>query len=711
MQRNKNGLRGLITGFFCLAGTVLIAQPDEAKPCGTYTATQKFIGSNAGYIQNRNELQQFTDTFKYNPASREASKIIPVVVHIIHNYGAENIADEQVYDAIRILNDDFNKLNSDIAGIIPAFQSRIATVGFEFRLARKDPNGNCTNGITRTVSALTYSANDNVKALVSWPTNHYLNIWVVQNISFSAGGYSYLPGLEISSGLDGVVVVNRQFGSIGTSSGSNLASRTLTHEVGHWFNLSHVWGDGDIGSSANCSAFGDYVGDTPKTIGTNTNDCNLAQNTCHNELPDEVDNVQNFMDYSSCASMFTNGQKNRMIAAANSAVSGRKDIWSAANLSRTGVDKPAVLCIPVVDFKANSNQACPGTNLNLSDKSYNAPVDQSWQWSWQMPGGNPSSSSEQNPSVNYPNPGAYTITLTVTNSAGTASLTRNNYIYINTNEPSLEAPQSEGFEGQTFPNASPDFNKNWRFDDPANGFTRTNSAKASGSYALHYQNLRMPEGNQSALISPPMRFQNISNPATLRFKVAYAMRNAESSDKLEVFTSVDCGKNWVRRYSKSGSNLATISNTLTSPFTPGNASQWRTESINLGGISGAAKVMFKFLVSDGGGNNLYLDDIELGGNVVLAQEELQSSFPVQLYPNPGDGDAVLEWAFYPNEESAVIITDLAGRVLGQKNFGTRPSGSNSIKLSELAGAGLAPGSYLVTLQQGSFKKVLPWIAR
>lgn len=232
------------------------------EPCGTTHAVDKALQTNPQGVLLQQQLETETENF-VNPGLR-ATKVIPVVVHIIHNYGPENIDKSQVLNAIGILNRDFQKLNDDTISVIPAFKNIVGNPNFEFRLAKLDPDGNCTDGITRTVSELTFDADDNVKDLISWPTNKYFNIWVVDKISFEAGGYAYLPGTAPCNGCDGVVVLNSQFGNIGQSNGGNFSERTLTHEAGHWFNLNHTWGgSNDCGSSCNGS---DNVNDTPKTM-------------------------------------------------------------------------------------------------------------------------------------------------------------------------------------------------------------------------------------------------------------------------------------------------------------------------------------------------------------------------------------------------------------------------------------------------------------
>ncbi len=246
---------------------------------------------------------------------------IPVVVHVVHNGGASNISDEQILSQIQILNEDFNRQNADTTDTPAIFKDVATSVNIEFCLASRDPEGNVTNGITRSYSAnlpySSYSSSDNyaLKAIDYWPSDQYLNIWVTE-ISNSVLGWAQFPddsGLPgIGSGFDddaitdGVVLDHGAFGNIGTALTrykSYNRGRTSTHEIGHWLGLIHIWGDDD-------SCFGtDYCEDTPSQREA-TNSCpKTTKSSCGS-----VDMTQNFMDYTfdACMNLFTQDQKDRM---------------------------------------------------------------------------------------------------------------------------------------------------------------------------------------------------------------------------------------------------------------------------------------------------------------------------------------------------------------------------------------------------------------
>jgi PKD repeat protein len=236
--------------------------------CGTDQATKKLYekhpelaAAEAAYnadlnaLMNRSEGDRSDTTTVY---------IIPVVFHIIHQNGSENIPDANVFDAVNILNRDYRKQNPDTSTVRRPFRGAIADARIEFRLAQIDPNGNCTNGIDRIYSHKTNNADDDSK-LNQWPRDKYLNVWVVKTIgSAGVAGYAYYP--SATTGFlypyDGILILYNYIGSLSPSAPG--LSRALTHEIGHYLNLSHPWGNTNDPGVA-CGD--DGVNDTPPTKG------------------------------------------------------------------------------------------------------------------------------------------------------------------------------------------------------------------------------------------------------------------------------------------------------------------------------------------------------------------------------------------------------------------------------------------------------------
>lgn len=671
--------------------------------CATHEMSELSLQQNPHLRQAVDELEALTQEQQFQSSGERASKIVPVVVHIIHNYGIENISREQVLDAIQILNEDFQLLNSDQSQIIPQFAGIKGNPSFEFRLARIDPNGNCTDGINRIVSPLTFTAGDNVKLLpgASWPRNRYFNIWVVDNLSNGAGGYAYLPGSSPSATVDGVIVRHRQFGSIGTSSGANFAARTLTHEAGHWFNLRHPWGPTNTpGLSTNCSV-DDGVADTPNTIGVANQSCNLSQTSCNS-----LDNVQNYMDYSSCAIMFTQGQVNRMTTAINSNTASRSNLWKTENLIATGTNviNPNLTCKPKADFKISSETACAGSTVTLTDLSFNAVVDSTWTWNWSFPGGTPATSNAQNPTVSYAEPGTYNITLTVSNAGGSDSKTKNSIITILPSTGVHLAPFFEGFESGNFPQGEIP-NSNWTINtQQGNSFTRVPGVSASGFASIKY-NSTGGGGDVIELISPGFNLTPLTADFNMKFKIAYRPANTGSRDILKVFVSQNCGQTWSPRYSKSGNAIATVSGTG-GGFEPQSISDWREENVNLTSFATATNLLVKFEFTDSTGASLYIDDINLGNSPLSMNDFTLNYSDWSIYPNPTDDYQITNhFSLLKKERVSIELIDVIGRVAKFESFGTLAPGDYNQNLDL---SGLSKGVYTLRLMAGneSFTKRL-----
>ncbi len=272
-------------------------------------------------------LEEFTRQYDANGVNKSIESIvIPLVFHVVHDNGVENISDAQIFESIVQLNEDYAALNPELVDVHPNFSDLVADVGIEFRLADLDPNGAPTSGINRIQSELTYNGSDiALKEMIQWDPTMYLNIWVVHSSDGGNGSaFAYYPADVEGSGFiyDGVVSSYWAVGRTETAVWTHY--KILTHEVGHWANLKHTWGDESNNQSSEGCSYDDGVEDTPNTIG-NT-DCDIEAESCGS-----LDNIQNYMDYSNCPNMFTEGQKTRMLAALNSEVGGRNNLWSDEN--------------------------------------------------------------------------------------------------------------------------------------------------------------------------------------------------------------------------------------------------------------------------------------------------------------------------------------------------------------------------------------------
>lgn len=632
------------------------------------------------------ELEAFTRDFVDAGARGGGSSvIIPVVFHIIHNNGPENISDEQVYDAVRVLNDDFNKLNTDWPNVRPEFLDLVADVGIEFQLAHRDPQGACTKGITRTVSTLTNDGTQTMKDLIQWPRNKYLNIWVAASAD-GAAGYTYRPGAVSNwPEADGIVLLHTYTGSIGTSSPSR--SRTLTHEVGHWINLKHCWGDSnDPGLPENCGD-DDSVSDTPNTIGWTT--CNVLGSSCGSPL----DNVENYMEYSYCSKMFTIGQRTRMLAALASNTAQRSTLTTAANLTATGVSITPVLC--AAEFTSTDHMVCTGVGVTFTDQSFHGITSRTWEF----PGGTPSTSSEANPTVTYAAPGIYPVTLTVSDGTTTLSSSANSYVTVYSN-PGQAVPFTEGFENIT---ALPVVDWIPLNPNTDNTFAITNAAAYSGSQSVRIVNTAAMAGRYDELLSSTYDMSGASD-ITITFRHAYARRTSASNDALRLYVSNNCGATWSLRKVLYGNNSLTTGGTTTTSFVPTGQDQWGYTVVN--NISSGyhtANFRIKLEFESDGGNNLYVDDINLNGMPVGVQELLDAgTLEMVVVPNPVENEASVMFQLDAADQVQLDLLDVVGRRLRAIHSGVLASGMQRVALPV---SDLPSGMYLVRLMRNGASAV------
>ncbi len=643
-----------------LAGSLATTLPASAQGpdkihCGTdeYHAAQ--LRQNPELLKNELKAQaQFSkQSLAQNKATDTTTKYIPVVFHIIHQYGTENISKNDILDQLKTMNENYRKKNADISKVYSKFQKLAADCHYEFRLATKDPLGRCTEGITRRASNLTYNADDKVKALDFWDNKKYLNIWVVKSINNNLTtqgivlGYAQFPwDAATSAKTDGIVVIAQQV---------KADANTLTHEIGHWLGLYHTFQGG-------CT-YGDGVDDTPPTANPNFG-CPAGRNSCHNDNPDVQDMIENYMDYSYCQYMFTALQKDRMD---NAASSYRANIYSYNNLKATGllVGSQGTGCIPIADFTAKGYGLCEGASMQYTDVSYNAATT---SWEWSFPGGTPSSSTDQNPLIKYNTAGTYSASLKVSNGNGSDTQTKNYIVTVIPVIASLKAPYKEGFEGGSFGSASMTTSQG---GPGGTGFTITNSVAFSGSRSATVQNFgngNNVSGNTYSFTLPPIDLSRTIEQR-LRFYVAYANKDDQSNDYLRVFASKDCGNTFVRVYAKDRFTLPTVSSNQSAAFSPSSSSQWRKDSVSLSYFRSAPNLIIKFEFTSDGGNNIYIDDIGVGYTVIngINEAEQSSLTGLKLYPNPSTGDFSLSFEGDHFAPLRIQLIDMLGRTVGERS--------------------------------------------
>lgn len=304
------------------ASQLNLIEPRSREYCGTMEVHRRLLNQSVTYQERRALIEN--RALAYEEQTRRVARsgvlVIPVVVHVVHNPAdpASDISAEQVHSQITVLNEDFRAGNPDVSQVPAVWADRVADCNIEFRLATQDPDGAPTDGITRTATTMTFFTTelDDVKSSSTggadpWPSDEYLNVWVCSEIKDTIGrvilGYAQFPGGPPST--DGVVIANFCFGKGGTAQAPFDLGRTATHEIGHWLDLRHIWGD-DRGSCRGT----DLVDDTPNQADATFNSPAFPQISCNNGPDGNM--FMNYMDYTDDAAMFmfTNGQSRRMDA-------------------------------------------------------------------------------------------------------------------------------------------------------------------------------------------------------------------------------------------------------------------------------------------------------------------------------------------------------------------------------------------------------------
>jgi hypothetical protein len=264
---------------------------------------------------------------------------LPVVVHVLYQNESENISDEIIQSQIDVLNEDYRRLNADTTNTRAQFDTLAGRSNFEFFLATTDPDGNPTSGITRTSTSVESFLNETIflnpnsdimnsmkspttNGVSAWPSDKYINIWICDisiNGEIQIFGYAtppnnlpnWLLAPPTSPENDGIVIHYETFGRdavVNVGFQTAFLGRVVTHEMGHFLGLRHIWGDGPCSDD-------DGIDDTPFSDSNGLNMCFHNKNSCVDSPFDYHDMIENYMDYSSpsCQNIFTKGQMGLML--------------------------------------------------------------------------------------------------------------------------------------------------------------------------------------------------------------------------------------------------------------------------------------------------------------------------------------------------------------------------------------------------------------
>ena len=305
---------------------------------------------------------------------------------------------------------------------------------------------------------------------------------------------------------------------------------------------------------------------------------------------------------------------------------------SNSNLSATGTNDLILdVCPPTASFAANVQTICEGGSITYTDDSWGGDAT---SWDWSFPGGTPSASTEQNPTITYNTAGTYSATLVAGNISGSDSFTRTNYVNVSGDAMYNAEFYSDGFESPS------NFSSDWEIMNYTSTYTweRNTSYKYSGSASVRMNNYSNTAGEVDDLISPSYNLSLVNEP-TMTFKYAFAQKNADNTDRLRVQVSTNCGETWSTRWVKSNEALGTVT-AQNGPFYPSQQSQWQEVEVSLPtNVASADNVRFKFEFTCGGGNFLYIDDINITGVTGISEA---AEAGISIYPNPATNAVIVE---------------------------------------------------------------------
>ena len=693
MKHNRFRLLWSFSLLILSLGVASTATAQAPLPCGQVEAQAAFDAAYPEEAETRAAREAYSRAAASELLQRggEDNELytIPVVFHVIHDNGPENISNEQIFDAMEVLNRDFRLMNSDTAQIVAGFVDIAADVDVEFRLARRDPSGNCHSGINRIQSDLTYEGTNEMKQLINWPRESYMNVYVCAEAA-GAAGYTNYPS-EWGANTDGIVLKHEYVGSIGTS--NPYRSRTLTHECGHWLNLPHTWGSSNNPNEADNCQVDDGVEDTPLCLGSPVGFCDLERTTCGS-----LDNVQNYMEYSYCSRMYTLGQRARMRAALNSNVADRNQLWTPNNLDQTGVFDEELLCS--ADFTVDRIEVCIGEEIQFTDQSFFGIEN----WSWDFGDGTVLEGSvdslHRNPTYQYSEAGEFEVYLTVSNENG--SITSDDPVVITVMANGmLPSAWQESFEAGVGPWANDQWDVQalsgypWQIR-PTTGY--------SGARSLYVRNRNNESGDITRVTSSTYNAEDMA-AVMIGYKYAYSHRTTgETDDRLKLQVSRDCGETWnTRQFHRGLIDLATAPD-HGGNFYPSGPEEWagHIEEVD-NSLYMVPNLRVRFEFESKGGNNIFLDDINVYGvdslgNVVGLDPIIDAVQPTLLaFPNPSWGTVTVQ-AMWTGGGARLLLRDATGRL--ERDIPMTGIQGRTIQLE-----GLTQGVHLLELQAGDRREI------
>ncbi|WP_165836392.1 T9SS type A sorting domain-containing protein [Taibaiella soli] len=747
-----------MTAIFCMAGGRIYAQN-----CGTDAYNQNYKAQHpevAVYEQQlQQELLQSMKKINLNKFARTTNQNettvydVPVVFHIIHDYGNEYISDTVVYNVLERVNSVFAKTNfSELADIFPNYagvipgttKDYVGKANIHFHLATIDPQGNPTHGITHRRSYLAYRGDDNCK-FDQWTPASYANIWIVGSMAqiSSEGGYTYgIPAANGNPYIDGII---QSYGYINVNN-------NLSHHFGHFLGLQHPFTSGGW-----CGD--DGVDDTPPVgaTGAVVNGCVFDTSCAHGYLKQytynemmtlygeiypglsfnpvdstslidypDTSNAQNIMLAYPCSKMFTYGQTQVMRAVLNGTMANRSNLISSSNLTVTGALAPWPDLQPVADFSlsrvtqsfadhvpADRVFGCMNDcTFTFTDRSWNDTIiDRQWTFS-----NGATSPVATTPTVTnkFSQPGWVDVTLTATgNGTGSSTITRKAVFVADT-----AAINPDGY----FQEFRPGDISNWPMFNYYNNDFKWSASKY-GVYdttAICYNNfdpridnvyllgtselLGTPGGDYDDLFTPAF---DLSGPqytynCNLNFMSASATRAtvfSDMKDSLEIWYSIDCAQSWkvLKIFTQ---DLLHRQGMVATSYHPASPADWTFQSIDIPQNAKTSKTFFRFRYKPGvnshgfgTGNNFYMDRFQINNVPTGVNAVTLETTGLTLAPNPTVGSTNL-YVKGGSGQAQIRVTDITGKLV----YCTQQVLNGNLATIEIPAASLAvKGMYLVQI--------------
>ncbi|MES1217165.1 MAG: M43 family zinc metalloprotease [Bacteroidota bacterium] len=688
----------LVFGLFSFIVLNLSAQ----QRCATMPLLEKQLSRNpnlrAIFAKNQIELREAIQQRLKNKQTLKVGATpinIPIVFHIVMQ-NPSVVTDAQIMAQLDTINKDYSGTNGDSVRIPSYFKPFFGKSSINFCLAQRTPTGEPTNGIVRYTSnhaPFSNTDNESVKHAFSggadaWDINSYLNVWIC-DLAGDLLGYGTFPNGSAADN-QGVVI---DFGCIpgGSLNGFNRG-KTLTHEIGHYFNLIHTWGDDDGACTGT-----DDIDDTPNQANSTSGAPTGVQvDACSPTAPGYM--YENYMDYTGDIDlvMFTVLQVDRMEAALN--------LFRPSLLTSNGC-VPAILQNNDAQTRSINNPAhricdpsfIPSVTIfnkgavTLTSLSINAKIDNGTVVTTNWTGSIASLTSSVISLNSMATPtGNHTLTVYTNNPNGNTDQDNSNdtltlpIMYF----PSMPPPLSESFEGSTFP---PD---GWDIvnEDGLLTWQKTTSYSKTGNNSVYKNNYEDDINGQRDLFRLPTINLGTADSAFISFQVAAASYTDPSTvgnlfDTLQVLVSKDCGQTYTSIYKKWGSTLVTREGATTDPFFP-TASEWRKDSIDISAYLNQGDIMLAFQNTTENENNIFIDDVNV--RTVNVNPNLKAKGYL-VTPNPTNGAVTVQFYPQPTDLKGIVIFSSLGQKVAETVIATGQA--NNYYTYDLSRN--APGVYII----------------